>query len=324
MFRYSSRLCAAALAAVVAVPAVAFAQSDYPSRPIELVVPTPPGGGTDISMRLLSEIASESLGQEIVVVNRPGGGGGLGMQTIVNAKPDGYTIGGLWNAPLTMTPHMLPVAYGPDDYQTVSLATWAPTTLCVKADFPADTGEELVEAIKKDPGKYTYGNDGVGGTLHLAVERISQALDIEARPVPFGGAGETLKAFLGDHIDIYGGSIAPILPYAKDGTAKCLIVTQAESSQALPDAASLSDLGIPDTATVLWRGVIAPDGLPDEVAGKLETAFSEAAKSDRFKEFMASRGEESRGTTAGGMRDQINSEYEAIGTIIARLGISQK
>ena len=114
----------------------AWGQEKFPSRPIEMIIPTAAGGGTDIAFRMLAELVEPILGQKVVVVNKTGGGGYVGMASIIQAKPDGYTIGGLWNAPLTMTPHMLPAPYTPNDYAAITLSTWAPTVLCVKAAFP--------------------------------------------------------------------------------------------------------------------------------------------------------------------------------------------
>ena len=242
VWRTMKGVSAALALSIVAVGATA--QEKYPSRPIEMVIPTAAGGGTDISLRMLAELAEPALGQKIVVVNKTGGGGAVGMMGIIQAKPDGYTIGGLWNAPLTMTPHALPSPYKPSDYAAVSLVTWAPTILCVKAAFPANDGKAFIDEIRKNPNKFTYGNDGLGGTLHLASERVFQKLGVKARPIPFAGAGETLKAFLGDHIDIYAGSISPILPYVKDKSAKCLMITSPERNATVPDAASLTDLGV--------------------------------------------------------------------------------
>lgn len=313
----------AALAlSMVALSAVA--QEKFPSRPIELVIPTAAGGGTDISLRMLAEVAEPILGQKVVVVNKTGGGGAVGMVAIIQAKPDGYTVGGLWNAPLTMTPHMLPAPYKPSDYAAVSLVTSAPTILCVKAAFPANDGKGFIEELRKNPGKFTYGNDGVGGTLHLASERVFSKLGVKARPVPFAGAGETLKAFLGDHIDIYAGSIPPILPYVKDKSAKCLMVTSAERNSVVPDAAGLADLGVPDEATVLWRGIIAPNGIPADRFAVLQKAFSEAAMSPKFKEFMQKRGEEAKGTSAAEFRKLIDTEYDAMGKVMASIGLTKK
>jgi tripartite-type tricarboxylate transporter receptor subunit TctC len=193
--------------------------------------------------------------------------------------------------------------------------------LCTKKDFPANSGKELVEEIRKNPGKYTYGNDGIGATIQLAVERILHKLDLKARGIPYGGAGETLKAFLGGHIDIYAGSIAPIQPYLKEGSAKCLIVTSAERNAALPQAASLTDLGIPDEGTVLWRGIVVPNGLPADRVAFLEKVFREAAQTPRFKEFMKTRGEEARGSTGTELRALIDSEYAAMGKVMKAIGL---
>ena len=313
-----------ALAVVVLAMTSALAQEKYPSRPIEMVIPTAAGGGTDISLRMLAELAEPALGQKIVVVNKTGGGGTVGMAGIVGAKPDGYTIGGLWNAPLTMTPHMLPAPYKPSDYLAVTLATWAPTVLCVKAAFPANDGKAFIDELKKNPNKYTYGNDGLGGTLHLASERVFQKVGVKARPIPFAGAGETLKAFLGDHIDIYAGSIAPILPYEKDKSAKCLMITSPDRNAAVPNAASLTDLGVPNESTVLWRGIIAPKALPADRAAVLQKAFADAAQTPKFKEFMEKRGEEVRGSSSADFRKLIDSEYAAMGQVMESIGLAKK
>ena len=302
----------------------ATAQEKYPSRAIELVIPTAAGGGTDISLRMLAEIVEPILGQKVVVVNKPGGGGTVGMAQVVQARPDGYTLGGLWNAPLTMTPHMLPTPYKNSDYAAVTLVTASPTILCVKAAFPASDGKAFIEALRKDPGKYTYGNDGVGGTIQLAAERVFSKLGVKARPIPFAGAGETLKAFLGGHVDIYGGSIPPILPYVKDKSAKCLMVTSAERNASVPEAAGLADLGAPGEATVLWRGIIAPRTLPADRLAVLQKAFAEAAQTPRFKEFMQKRGEEAKGSSSAEFRQLIDSEYDAMGKVMAAIGLTKK
>ena len=322
-FKQAASLVVLALAAMAAASG-AGAQEKFPSRPIEMIIPTAAGGGTDIAFRKLSELVEPILGQKVVIVNKTGGGGYVGMASILQSKPDGYTIGGLWNAPLTMSPHILPAPYEPKDYTAVTLSTWAPTVLCVKADFPANDGKELIALLRQNPEKYTYGNDGVGGTLHLAAERIFMKTGAKARAVPFNGAGETLKAFLGDHVNIYGGSIAPVQPYLRDKTAKCLIVSAPERNSGVPGASSLTDLGIPEEATVLWRGVVAPNGLPADRLAVLQKAFADAAKSDAFRAFMESRGEEAKGSTSAEFRKLIDTEYGAINKVIASIGLNKK
>ncbi|MEK7877789.1 MAG: tripartite tricarboxylate transporter substrate binding protein, partial [Pseudomonadota bacterium] len=300
------------------------AQEKFPTRPIEIIVPTPPGGGTDITARLLAELVEPMLGQKVVVVNKAGAGGTLGMSAVVQAKPDGYTLGGLWNAPLTMTPHSQAVPYSLQDYVAISLADTAPALLCTKPDFPANTGKEFIEVIRSNPNKYTYGNDGVVGMLHLSTERIFTRLGVKARPVPFGGAGETLKNFLGGHVDIYAGSIPPIVPHVKAGSAKCLLLTSKEKNAAVPQAASLSELGIPETATYLWHGIVGPKGIPPDRVAILEKAFAQAAKSGKFRQLMEARGVTVEGSGAAEFRKLIDTEFKAMGEVVTALGMVKK
>lgn len=320
-----SRMSSAVLVIGCALMAAAVsAQEKFPSHPIEIVVPTAAGGGTDIAFRLLAEVAEPILGQKIVVSNKTGGGGMIGMTSIVRAKADGYTLGGLWNAPLTMTPHMQPAPYSPDDYTTITLVDSAATIFCTKPDFPATDGKGFIEHLKANPGKYTYGNDGVGGTLHLAAERIFSKVGVKARPVPFTGAGETLKNFLGSHIDIYAGSITPILPYVKEGQAKCLLVTTAKRVPAVPQASSLTDIGVPEAQTVLWHGLIGPKGIPADRLATLENAFRQAARSDKFRQYMESRGIEIEASSGAEFRKLVDTENVAMGEVMRTVGLAKK
>ena len=328
MFMAKSRIVNGILASLacglVAAGAPVMAQEKFPSRPIEIIVPTPPGGGTDITARLLAELVEPMLGQKVVVVNKAGAGGALGMSAVVQAKPDGYTLGGLWNAPLTMTPHSQAVPYSLQDYVAISLADIAPSLLCAKPDFPANNGKELIEVIRNNPNKYTYGNDGVGGMLHLSTERIFIKFGIKARPVPFGGAGETLKNFLGGHVDIYAGSIPPIVPHVKAGTAKCLLLTSKEKNAAVPQATSLNELGIPETATYLWHGIVGPKGIPPDRVAILEKAFVQAAKSGKYRQMMEEKGVTAEGGGGVEFRKLIETEYKAMGEVVTSLGMAKK
>ena len=175
-----------------------------------------------------------------------------------------------------MTPHQIAVPYKPDDYVPITLANSAPLVFCVKPDFPARDGKEFIELLRKNPGKYTYGGDGIGGTVHLAGERIFTKLGVSgnARIIPFNSAGETLQNFLGGHVDIYGGSFPPIMPHLKDKAMRCVLVTSAERSFVAPDVTALADLGIAGEATPVWGGLIAPKGTPADRIAVLEKAFS--------------------------------------------------
>lgn len=319
--RHAAWVASLALAVCAALPAVA--QEKFPSRPIELVVPTPAGGGTDITMRLLAELTEPALGQKVVVINKPGGAGTVGIAAVTSAKPDGYTLGAVYNAPLTMLPHLQSVPYKSDDYIPVSLSNSAPLVFCAKKDFPANNGKEFIDYLKANPNKVTYGGDGVGGTVQLAGERIFSPLGAKARLIPFQSAGETLKNFLGDHIMIYGGSFPPILSHLKEGTMKCLLVTSAERHFFVPDVMGTKDLGLPGAGTTVWAGVIAPKGTPADRIAVLEKAFANAAKSKTYKDRMAQLGTNADGSNAAEFKKLIDDESEAMKKVIDQLGLKK-
>ncbi len=311
------------LALVVVAVMVPCAWAAYPEKPIVLIVPSPPGGGTDIAVRLLAELTEPFLKQKLVVENKPGGGGTLGVSLLTQAKPDGYTLAGIWNSPLTASPHTLQVGFTPDSYQPILQISSASYVLCAAAAFPANNARELIAELKKNPGKYTYGNDGVGGTMQLAGERIFKALGVKVRPVPFGGAGETAKNFLGGHVTFYGGSIPPIMPHIKAGKAKALLLTSAADNEALPTASGLKALGIPQEETVLWRAIIAPKGLPADVLKTLEAAFRQGASQPRYKEFLTKQGEELVIAGPAEVNKLIREEYKALGEVAKDIGLKK-
>ncbi len=313
----SSRLNAviAGLALGIAAAGVpSHAQEKFPSRPIEMIVGTPPGGGTDAVARRLAELVEPMLGQKIVITNKPGGSGMLGVAAVTQAKPDGYTLAGVWPGPITVSPHTQSAPYTPNDYSPIMLADIQPGVLCVKSDFPAGTARDLIELLRKNPGKFTYGTDGVAGQMHLSSERIFMKVGVKARAVPFGGAGETVRNFLGGHVDIYSGSIAPVRPHVQAGSAKCLLLTSKEKSDALPQATSLTELGVPEVATNLWHGVLGPKGMPADRVAILEKAFIQASQSESFRAFMASAGGliPTGQQNAAAFRKFIDSEYAAM------------
>ena len=312
----AAALCLAAVTSAIA--------QDFPQRPVTLIVPAPPGGGTDIFARQLAEIVSGALKQKVIVENKPGGGGSVGVTQIVTARPDGYTLGFIWNSPLTTTPHSLAVAYAPENYAAVMSIGYSSYVICAQPDFPANTGKEMLEAIKASPGKFTFGNDGVGGTMQLAGERIFNKVGAKVRPVPFGGAGETARNFLGGHIDFYGGSLPPIIAHAKAGKAKCLLMTSAAGNAALPKASGLDEIGLGAEETVLWWGLIAPARVPQPVLQALEKAFLEAARSPAFRETMEKQGAISKPMGTADTTKLITDELKALGEVAASLKIERK
>lgn len=296
----------------------------YPERPVTVIVPAPTGGGTDVFARILAEIVEGDLKQKFVIENRGGAGGTLGTTQVVNAKPDGYTIGFVWNSPLTTSPHSLQVAYSPESYRAVMSIGYSSYVLCAQPDFPAQNAKELVAKLKEPGAKFTYGNDGVGGTMQLAAERVFRQLGVKVRGIPFGGAGETAKNFLGGHVDFYGGSLPPILPHVQAGKAKCLLLTSAGRNPALPTTDGLEAIELGKSETVLWWGLIVPAGVPDPVFNTLQAAFIKAAASDKFRDAMDKQGATLRVLNGAATDALIRDELKALGEVAASLGIQKK
>ncbi|WP_144633673.1 Bug family tripartite tricarboxylate transporter substrate binding protein [Bordetella genomosp. 13] len=307
-----SMLIAAALAAGGAAQA---------APPINLVIPTPPGGGTDGFFRMVARAAEPHLGASIIVNNVGGAGGSIGLNRVVRSAPDGTTVAAVWTNPITVAPHTLKVPYGLHDYTPILELSSTPYTLCTKPQFPANTAREFLDLLKRNPDKYTYGTDGPGGLAQIAAMRVFATQGIRQRDVPYKGAGETLLATLGNQVDIYVGSIPPILPHVESGQAKCFIVTQADKVALLPKAASLTDLGIPAQETVLWRALIVPNQTPQKVIDNITQAFIKAMDAPEVQKFLKDNAEKVHIYKQAELRQRIDAEYEAMGKIIQSLGV---
>jgi len=292
------------------------------AEPIKLIVPTAPGGGTDGFFRVLAKEAAPFIKDPIVVVNVPGAGGTIGVAQMVHSQPDGQTLAAVWLGPVTVSPHTMKVPYTPNDYIPVIQLTSAPYVLCVHPDFPAIDGRSFIAELRKNPDKYTYGNDGAGGPGQLATERIFRAMKVKARDIPFKGAGETMTAFLGNHIDIYVGSIPPVLQHAQSGRARCVLLSSAERVASLPNASGLRDLGISEQETILWRGVLAPKGTPPARIAELEAGFEKAANAPATKKFLDDAGEQLLIRKGPALRQYIDKEYDALGKLAKALNLS--
>lgn len=297
--------------------------AEYPERTIELTIPAGAGGGTDTSARKLAILLEEKLGTSIAILNVNGGGGSVGASQFMQAKPDGYSLFATWNSPLTTVPQVQKVAYSLKSFTPIASTSETAYTLCVKADFPADSGEDFLAELAANPDKYTYGNDGIGGTMQLAAERIFQARGIKAIAIPFGGAGETLQNFLGGHVDIYGGSISTVLPYVQTNEAKCLLVTSAADVPALPQAAGLAQLGMADEETLLWRAILGPAGLDEAIVEKLAAIIDESVNDAGYVEFLASKGEVPNVVTGSDLGARLQAEFDGLSAVSKALGLSQ-
>jgi tripartite-type tricarboxylate transporter receptor subunit TctC len=284
---------AVAVFAALMAAALAAARADsYPERPVQLVVPAGPGSSTDTIMRSLALVAAPLLGQSIVILNKPGASGTIGVSYVTRAEPDGYTIGGVPSGAITMAPHVAAPSFQPADYRIVAMITQAAGVLCVHPDFPANNAAEFLAVLKNNPDKYTYGSDGVGAFVQFSTARIFAVAGIRQRMIPYTGADQTVNAFISGTIDIYGGAIASIAQFVGEGKAKCLLLTTARRFATLPNVESLDDVKMAEAQTLLWRAVIAPRDIPQDRFDKLRDVLTKAAQTPEFKALADKRGEE--------------------------------
>ena len=323
IFPWSRWLLAALAAASLTSPLQPASAEQFPDRPIRIIVPVGAGGGTDVFARALADTASSALGQPVVVENRPGASGTIGVQQVINASPDGYTIGFVWNSPLTAAPHSTNARYTPDDYVAMFDIGYSAYTLCAQPSFPANSLKEMIEEVRTRPNTYTWGNEGAGGALHLGVERVLQTLGLKMNVVPFQGGSQSLNALLGGHISFYGGSVVVGMGAIRAKTMKCLLLTTAENNPEVPGASGLASIGLADHAVTIWWGMIAPKGIPAERMERLQTAFQDALQSDRMHGILVAQGATPRMRTGDTLRTAIHNEYTALGEVAKRLGLQK-
>lgn len=245
---------------------------EYPTKPVTLVIPVSAGGSHDMTARAVTSVAAKYLGQPIVILNKPGGGGALGTEMVAKTAPDGYMLlmgGPGWNSTL---PAIEGRSKGPDDLVAVCRLNYSPTTIVVRSDLPYKTFQEMIEWAKANPGKLLYGTTGIWGNSDLAWKQIAKQTGITAKVVPYDGGGPVIIAILGKQIDATGMAITPILPHIKTGKLRVVAILDEKREADLPDVPTAKELGV-NVVNLLWRGIIAPKGTPRPIVDKLASAF---------------------------------------------------
>ena len=256
---------------------------EFPSRPITLVVQFAPGTSTDIVARKLAEEVSKTLGQPLVVVNKAGGAGTVGVAEMLRSQPDGYTIGCVNMPVLAIIPHMQEVPYDPlKDIAHIGVVQPYEYGLYVKGDAPWKNIKELVDYSKTHPGEIIYGTPGVGTTNHLIMARIAKQENLKLKHVPYKGDGELIPAVLGGHVHAAIGSPSAVVPQVKAGTLKLLVVTSKDRWSYLPEVPTLLQSGYTFYQTS-FLSIGAPAATPEPVRKKIEDAFRKALQDPTIK-----------------------------------------
>ncbi len=272
----------AALALGATLPAAA--QSDFPNKPIELVVPYQPGGGTDALARAFADASRKFIQQSIVVVNKPGAGGAIGWQEVINAKPDGYKLAVLTVELLTL-PHLGLAKFKYDDFQPIAQLNADPAAITVKAEAPWNTIEEFLAEAKKKPDSVRVGNSGNGSIWHLAAAALEDKTGTKFNHIPFQGAAPAVLALMGGHIEAVAVSPAEVTTYVQAGKLKTLMVMADKRVKGFEKVPTAKEKGI-DLSIGTWRGLGAPKNTPPEVMAKLRDLAAKTAAEPAMHEVM--------------------------------------
>lgn len=280
-----STLIAAVCCASTLLAGAARAKDDYPSRPVTLIAPFPPGGVADIVGRPLAAAMEKNLKQPVVVVNRPGAGGAVGMGVAAKAAPDGYTVlialSSISIFPVSDRINGKTPLYQLQDFAPIALVTADPTVLVVRTDSEYHTLKDFVEAAKANPGKINYSSSGVYGTLHVAMEMFANAAGIKLFHVPYQGGGPAVRALLAGQVQASAQGPAAAIGQVRAGKMRALAGWGSERLALFPELPTLKELGY-DAEFYIWSGVFVPAATPPAVVKRLRAAVKEAAHSAQF------------------------------------------
>ena len=300
------------------------AEPGYPVKPIRLVIPFPAGGATDIIGRSLALKLSASLGQQVVVDNKPGAGGVIGSDIVAKAAPDGYTLVLATSSTHSIGPALnarMPYDAMRDFLPVVNVAN-APSVLVVGASFPAQTVGELVSLMRQHPGRYNFGSSGIGTYPHLTAEMFKwRAGNLFAVHIPYRGTGLVITDLVGGQIAFLMDSVVSAQTHIRDGKVRPLAVSGRQRSGSLPNVPTFAEAGISGMDISNWFGILAPAGTPADVLQRLNRDVNAAVKSPDLIERLQRVGAEPAGGTPEQLRETLRAEYESWKALITRLGL---
>ena len=322
--RGADRFLSVAFAFIVLCGSFDFAGADdYPTRPITLIVPFPPGGSTTVMARNVADKMSATLGQPVVVENRGGAGGTIGTRSVAKAAPDGYTILLSYTATMAIAPSMnVNAGYDPrKDFVPIGMIGFAPNVLVVHPSLPARSVAELIAYAKAAPAPVKYGSPGVGTVNHLAGEYLASETGVKLQHVPYKGNGPAMGDLLGGHIPMMFVPIPVALGNVKAGTLRGLAITTAKRSGLLPDLPTLAESGVPGFDVALRYGLMAPTGTPPAVIARLNRELNAALATEDVKQRLATEGAEALPGTPEAYAADVDADEKRWSGLVKKLGI---
>jgi tripartite-type tricarboxylate transporter receptor subunit TctC len=275
---------------LVALTTMAAAQSDYPSRPVRLIIPFPPGGSNDVVGRVIAQHLGDVLGKQVIVDNRGGAGGVVGTEQAAHAPPDGYTLLGISLAH-AVNPWLYKLPYDPiKAFAPVGIMGKGPVVLSVYPGLPVHSVKELIALAKQKPGDLQYASAGVGSFQHLSAELFKLTAGVDLLHIPFKGGGPAMVDVMGGHTTVMFSSLVQTTPNIKSGKLRALGVGGTERSAILPDLPTIAEAGVPGYASENWWGIVAPAGTPAPIIAKLHEALTKAQDNPEAKKYFDTEG----------------------------------
>jgi tripartite-type tricarboxylate transporter receptor subunit TctC len=301
---------------------ISVSAQDFPTKPIKLIVPFPPGGPNDIIARVVGQRMTELTKQPIVIENRSGQAGVLGTDAVAKAAPDGYTIGIVSASALVINPWMEKTPYDVNrDIAPVTLAVTVPEMLVVASNVPANDMAELIALAKAQPGKLNFASAGIGGLPHLAGELFKLTAKIDIVHVPYRGAAPAINDLLGQQVQMTFLDLPVILPQIKAGTLRPIALGAPKRSPTAPDVPTTAEVGMPDLLIENWYGMVAPGGTPEKIVAALNRITNEAMADPAVKAKLADQGLTVAGDTPEHFRGFIERESRKWAKVIEDAGL---
>ena len=299
------------------------AMGDYPNRVVRIVAPQPPGSGVDTYVRAIAQRLTESWGQQVIVDNRPGANGIIGVEQVTKAKPDGYTILAAFTSALVINPHVyksLPYDVFRDLAPVMQTVTNT-MGFVVHPNLPARSVKELLALAKSRPGELSYASNGVGNVNHLAAELLAHEAGLKLLHVPYKGATPAMQDLIGGQVAMYFNPVVGLSPHIRSSKLRLLATCGEKRASAYPDAPTMVESGLPKVVITGWGGFLAPAGTPQDVLGKFQRDAARALQANDLRERLSALGSEPTASTPEQFAAFLRSETEKWGQVAKQAGV---